>query len=84
MRCQNQKCKKKAAAIDKVDRPDGIIYRKYECKKCGRVFFSMEFPVIADSIFKEDWNANHRLTKLKEKKKQQCGRIKKDKIVRQK
>lgn len=81
MRCQ--KCKKKAAAIDKVDRPDGIIYRKYKCKKCDQIFYSMEFYIIADAIFKSDWNANHRLTKLdEEKKRQQCGRIKKDKTVK--
>lgn len=80
MKCQ--KCKKKAFAIDKVNRDDGIIYRKYKCKKCEQSFYTMEFYIIADSVFKEDWNANHRLTKLEEKKKQQCGRIKKDKIVR--
>lgn len=82
MKCQ--KCKKKAFAMDKVDRADGIIYRKYKCKKCEQSFYTMEFYIIADSVFKEDWNANHRLTKLEEKKKQQCGRIKKEQIKQDK
>ena len=81
---QCQKCKKKAFAIDKVDRDDGIIYRKYKCKKCEQSFYTMEFYIIADSTLKEDWNANHRLTKLEEKKKQQCGRIKKEQIKQDK
>ena len=78
---QCQKCKKKAAAVDKVERPDGIIYRRYKCKECDQSFYTMDFRIIPDSIFKEDWNANHRLTKFKEKKRQQCGRKKKKQSI---
>jgi transcriptional regulator NrdR family protein len=82
MKCQ--KCKKKAFAIDKVDRDDGIIYRKYKCKKCEQSFYTMEFYIIADSVFKEDWTANHRLTKLDmERKDGKCRRTRRKQTIKE-
>ena len=78
MQCQKCRSTKNTYAADKVERPDGVIYRKYECKKCSHTFYSMEFPVVATDEFLESWRRYHRLTKLdKERKDGKCGRKKK-------
>lgn len=31
------------------------LYRRHKCKKCGNVFFTVEFDVEPDSVFKKAW-----------------------------
>lgn len=35
-------------------------YRKHECKRCGEVFYSLEFAIDYDGYLKSQWLANNR------------------------
>ena len=53
------KCSGKVRVIDNV-RVDNDIYRKRRCVDCNRVFFTAEFEVEYDGVFKYEWNSNYR------------------------
>lgn len=65
MTCSN--CKGKLKVVDKVVRPDNVIFRKKKCVACGEKVATMEFAVVEDELFKREWGKHHRLTKLHEK-----------------
>lgn len=65
-----QKCNKGRLMVkDSVTRPDNVTFRKRTCDKCGHKVNTMEFAIIDDQTFRDEWDKYHRLTKMKEKNK---------------
>lgn len=55
------KCAGKILVIDNVKNPDeNEIYRKKCCRECGLIFFTVEYEVIENQRFKDDWNKYYR------------------------
>lgn len=55
------KCKSRAYVMDVVNNHvNQEAYRKKRCKKCGHVFFTVEFEVENDKVFMRKWFLNHR------------------------
>lgn len=67
MKCP--KCHGNLKVIDVVHRDDNISLRKKRCCKCGANINTMEFIAQDNETFEDEWNKNHRLTKLKETRK---------------
>lgn len=54
-------CKSNTIVIDGVDNRDtDETYRQRVCTKCGRAFYTVEFPVEVDKRFKNDWAVHHK------------------------
>ena len=59
MRCSE--CKGELKAIDTVHNSDGDeTYRAKKCLKCGRITYTVEYEVIQNQRFAEDWADAHR------------------------
>ena len=60
MNCE--KCgSKDVKVLDVVHNNDAYeIYRKKQCKNCGRMFYTMEFEVEDDAVFMESWYEHYR------------------------
>ncbi len=54
-------CNNKSDVIDSVKNPiQKETYRKRKCKKCGNIFYSVEFEAIYDKRLASDWLLHHR------------------------
>ena len=54
-------CKQNTIVVDGVDNRDSDeTYRLRVCPKCGRIFYTVEFPVEADRRFTKDWINHHK------------------------
>lgn len=62
MKCP--KCNGKLGVIDSVhnDR-ENETYRARQCKNCGHLFHTVEYEVIQNKRFEEDWAEFHRRRK---------------------
>lgn len=48
-------CNSKVNVVDTRPTPNNEIYRKRCCRKCGHVFYTIEFEVKQDEHFKKEW-----------------------------
>ena len=56
-----EKCKTNTIVIDGVDNRDtDETYRLRVCPKCGRTFYTVEFPVEKTERFAKDWVDHHK------------------------
>lgn len=54
-------CKTNTIVADGVDNRDSDeTYRLRVCPKCGRIFYTVEFPVETDRRFIRDWTMHHK------------------------
>ena len=52
-------CKSNTIVIDGVDNPEHEeTYRCRVCTKCGKVFYTVEFPVVVNKQFKREWHSH--------------------------
>lgn len=59
MYCPN--CGGKLRVLDNVKNPDeNEIYRKKSCTACGHVFHTVEYEVVENQKFKDEWNKYYR------------------------
>lgn len=59
MMCPN--CAGKVRVLDNVKNPtENEIYRRKTCTECGYTFFTVEYEVVVNKRFKDDWSANYR------------------------
>lgn len=59
MKCP--KCKAPLRVIDIVRNPaEAEKYRLYKCPICGHSIFTVEYEVILNQRFEEDWVGNHK------------------------
>ena len=54
------KCSGKVRIIDNVN-VDNDVYRKRRCVDCKHVFFTTEFEIEYEGVFRDEWNANYRM-----------------------
>ena len=54
------KCGGKIHVVDNVNTNENETYRQKECRKCGHVFYTVEFEVDNDKNLKDTWKNNHR------------------------
>jgi transcriptional regulator NrdR family protein len=59
-------CGGKSNIVDQVNVPDGDVYRRHKCKVCGVVFHTVEYPIIENDKFKNEWKKHYRKSKKKE------------------
>ena len=54
-------CKQNTIVTDGVDNRDSDeTYRLRVCPRCGRTFYTVEFPVEVDERFMNDWAKHHK------------------------
>lgn len=54
-------CKSNTIVVDGVDNRDtDETYRLRVCPRCGRSFYTVEFPVEVNDRFKRDWESHHK------------------------
>lgn len=59
MKCQY--CNGKLAVIDLVhNSKENETYRAKKCSDCGAIIYTVEYEVIQNKRFEEDWASNHR------------------------
>ena len=62
MKCQY--CNGKLIVTDLVHNvKENETYRAKKCSNCGAIIYTVEYEVIQNQRFAEDWAANHRLHK---------------------
>ena len=54
------KCGGKIHVVDNVNTNENETYRQKECRKCGYIFYTVEFEVDNDKSLKYIWKNNHR------------------------
>lgn len=54
------KCGGKIHVVDNVNTNENETYRQKECRKCGHIFYTVEFEVDNDNSLKNTWKNNHR------------------------
>lgn len=70
MKCP--KCNNEARAIDTVHNiEENETYRAKKCVKCGHVIYTVEYEVIQNQRFAEEWADAHR---IREKQKRERNR----------
>lgn len=54
-------CKSNTVVIDGVDNKDtDETYRLRVCPRCGRSYYTVEFPIEVNDRFKKDWLDHHK------------------------
>lgn len=67
MRCPY--CNGKQNIIDVVhNAKENETYRARKCAECGALIYTVEYEVIHNQKFAEEWVANHRMQKKERKK----------------
>lgn len=54
-------CEGKIATVDVLNVDENEIYRKKKCELCGHVFFTAEFEVAENKVFKKEWQKHYRI-----------------------
>lgn len=64
-------CNGETKVVDTRHTPKNETYRKRKCKKCGDIFFTLEFDVFASDRVIEEWNKceRSRLMRIKKEEK---------------
>lgn len=54
-------CKSRTIIADGVDNANlDETYRERVCTKCGRTFYTVEFPIEVTDRLRQDWRENHK------------------------